>query len=110
MENLHTSNVPGWFQKFYWWGDSSRIDAERDKKIIIVQLINHGAWGHWEWLLQTYKKENLKKIIQEIPASEFRAGALKLISLLLGIKQMKYASRSDYIKAKRNPQKTASSS
>lgn len=98
-----------WFQKFYWWGDVSKLDAQRDKKTIIVQLVNYGGWNQWKWLVETYKREGLKKIIREIPASEFRAGALKLISLLLGIKHLKYASRSDYIKAKRNSRKVTNS-
>ncbi|HEY4509923.1 MAG TPA: hypothetical protein VJC15_02985 [Candidatus Paceibacterota bacterium] len=110
MENQRPRDIPKWFRKFYWWGDASKVDLERDTKTIIVQLINHGAWSHWKWLVQTYGKEKLKNIIREIPTSEFRSSALKLISLLLGIEQMKYASRSDYIKAKRNPQKAANPS
>ena len=110
MESKHSRNVPGWFQKFYWWGDVSKIDLENDKRTVIVQLINHGAWSQWKWLVQKYGIEQLKKIIREIPASEFRLSALRLISLLLGIKRMKYASRGDYIKAKRNPQKASNPS
>lgn len=102
MENQRPRDIPKWLQKFYWWGDVSKIDLERNKKTIIVQLINYGGWNQWKWLVGTYEKDVLRKIIQEIPISEFRSSALKLISLLLGIKQMKYASRSDYIKAKRN--------
>ena len=107
MKSVRTRSIPSWFKKFYWWGDDSKVDVERDKRTIIVQLINYGGWSHWKWLVQTYGREKLKKIIQEIPISEFRSSALKLISLLLGVKRMKYASRGDYIKAKRSPQKAA---
>lgn len=100
MEKQYNGDVPIWFQKFYWWGDASKVDLERDKKTIIVQLVNHGGWNEWKWLVNTYGNGALGKTIREIPVSEFRSGALKLISLLLGIKQMKYASRSDYIKAR----------
>ena len=106
MKNERVRNVPKWFQKFYWWGNTSDMDLERDKKTVVVQLINNGSWSQWKWLTRTYGKEALKKTIQETPASEFRSGALKLISLLLGINRMNYASRSDYIKAKRNSRKT----
>ncbi len=34
--------------------------------------------------------------------SEFRKPDLKLASLLLGIKKLKYVSRSDYIKSQKN--------
>ncbi|MBI2577668.1 MAG: hypothetical protein HYV77_02380 [Candidatus Wildermuthbacteria bacterium] len=93
--------VPQWFQKLYWWGDASKIDTHKHRRTIIVQTINHGNWQQWKWLANAYGKDQLRKIIQEIPRSEFRPRALKLISLLLHIEEMKYASRGDYIKAKR---------
>jgi len=94
--------VPKWFQKLYWWGDSSFVELETHKRFIVVQVINHGIWEQWQWLFRTYGKERIRHIVLEIPASEFRATALKVLMLLLGIKRIKYASRSDYIKAKRN--------
>lgn len=94
--------VPQWFQKLYWWGYASALDLEEHKRTIIVQIVNYGSWAQWKWMARVYGRIRLKKIISEIPVSEFRPSALKLISLLLGIKKMQYASRSDYIKAKRN--------
>jgi len=41
-------------------------------------------------------------MIEETPKTKFRAPALKLISLLLGIEKLKYASRSDYLKSQTN--------
>ena len=96
------TKTPEWIRRFYWWGDSSLLDLQTDRKTIVVQIINFGRWEHWVWLGSTYGTKTLRTIIQYIPASEFRPRALRLISLILGIRRMKYASRSDYLKAKRN--------
>lgn len=100
------TRLPAWFQELYWWGDSSLLDLNIHGRVIIPQIINHGQWKHWQWLAEVYGKKRLKNAVQEIPASEFRQGALRLLALLLGIDKMNYASRSDYIKTKRGSQTT----
>lgn len=94
--------VPQWFQKLYWWGYASTLNIEEHKRTIIVQIVNYGGWAQWKWMARVYGRVRLQRIIEKIPASEFRPSALKLLCLLLGIRHIKYASRSDYIKAKRN--------
>jgi hypothetical protein len=57
-------------------------------------------------LFAAYGKNQLKKIIETIPASEFtffNPAALKLMCVLLGINQLKYASRIDLIRGKNRP-------
>jgi len=78
------------------------VDPRKSRKTVIINTINYGKWKHLLWIVNFYGKENLKKIIKNIPATEFRPPALKLISLLLGIKELKYASRSDYIRRQKN--------
>ncbi len=90
--------LPSFFKPLLWSYDFSLIDAKKSKKRIIINTVNYGNWRHWEWIIKFYGKNKLKKVIEGIPRTEFRVPALKLISLLLGIKKMQYASRSDYIK------------
>ena len=96
------SKIPSFFKPLFWSYKFSSIDLQKNKRTIIINTINHGGWDHWLWVLKFYGKENVKNIIEEIPQTEFRAPALKLISLLLGIKKLKYASRSDYIRSQKN--------
>ena len=96
------SKIPSFFKPLFWSYKFSSIDLQKNKRTIIINTINYGQWEHWIWVLKFYGKENVKKFIEEIPQTEFRVPALKLISLLLGIKKLKYVSRSDYIKSQRN--------
>jgi len=94
--------LPSFFKPLFWSYKFSSISPQRDKKRIIINTINYGKWKHWLWVMNFYGKEKVKKIIKETPKTEFRESALKLVSLLLGIKKQKYASRSDYIKSQKN--------
>ena len=94
--------LPSFFEPLFWSYDFSLVDAKKNKKRIIINTINYGKWKHWGWIVRFYGKDKLKEMIEEIPRTEFRPPALKLISLLLGIKKMKYASRSDYVQSQNN--------
>lgn len=98
--------LPLFFKPLFWSYNFSSIDLERDKKRIIIQTVNYGQWKHWIWMIKFYGKKEVKEIIKGTPKTEFRAPALKLISLLLGIGKLKYASRSDYIRSQKNLKRT----
>jgi hypothetical protein len=69
---------------------------EIDKRRIIINTINYGQWRHW--IVNYYGEENIKQFIENTPISEFRPRALKLVSILLGIKNFEYESRDDKLK------------
>ena len=94
--------LPEFFLPLLWAYDFSFIDLGRDKKRIIINSINYGQWKHWQWIVGYYGKEEVRQIIEDTPVSEFRPRALKLVSILLGIKNFKYASRSDKLKKAKN--------
>jgi len=95
-------NFPLFFKPLFWSYNFGSIDPQRDKKKIISNTINYGEWKHWIWIIRFYGKNEVKRIIEQTPRTEFRAPALKLISLLLEIKDLKYASRSDYLRSQKN--------
>jgi len=94
--------LPEFFSPLLWAYNFSLIDLERNKQRIIINTINYGQWKHWQWIVNYYGGENIKQLIKNTPISEFRPRALKLISILLGIKNFKYASRSDKLKKAKN--------
>jgi len=94
--------LPEFFSPLLWSYDFSSIDLERDKKRIIINTINYGRWKHWQWIVSHYGNKEVKQFIENTPMSEFRPGALKLASILLGIENLKYASRSDKLKKTKN--------
>lgn len=94
--------LPKDFKYLFWSYDFSKIDPEEDIERIIINTVNYGNWRHWQWLINYYGQKRVKEIIKNTPVSEFRERALKLISLLLKIKRMKYASRGAKIRAEKH--------
>lgn len=99
------SKLPEKFKPLFWSYKFSSIDPGKHKRTIIISAINYGKWEHWQWLIKEYGKKEVRRVIIETPASEFRLRALKLISLLLKIKKLKYASRSNKIRAEKSPRR-----
>lgn len=95
------SKLPSFFKPILWSYDFSKVDPVETMERIIINTINYGDWQHWQWIINHYGKNKVKRIIEDTPASEFRKGSLRLISLLLGIKKMKYASRGVKIRAEK---------
>lgn len=99
---MKCAKLPPSFKHLLWSYRFLEIDPEEDQERIIVNTVNYGDWDHWRWLVNYYGVNKLRKVITNLPASEFRARALKLISLMLGIKTMRYATRGAKIRATRN--------
>ena len=96
------SILPLSLKPLFWSYDFSKLDPRQNIRLIIINIINYGNWEHWQWLINFYGEDKVIRIIEETPRSEFRRPALKLISLLLGVKKQRYASRSDYIRSQKN--------
>ncbi|MDD4989969.1 MAG: hypothetical protein PHW31_01520 [Candidatus Pacebacteria bacterium] len=95
--------MPEDFKWLMWGYNFKKMDPDKNYERIIVNTLNYGDWRQWRWLAGYYGKKRLKSIIQEIPESEFRNyRALRLISLILGIKKMHYANRGFKIQTERN--------
>ncbi|MDO8524519.1 MAG: hypothetical protein Q7R99_02735 [bacterium] len=105
MQKVKTAKIklPQDFKAVMWGYNFKKIDPDENYERIIVNTLNYGSWKQWQWLASFYGIKKLKNIIEEIPVSEFRNyRALHLISLILGIKKMKYANRGFKIQATRN--------
>ena len=95
--------LPKIFKSLLWSYKFKDINPEGHQRIIVVNAVNYGDLEHWRWLFHYYGKPRLKRIIANIPSSEFRPSALKLAALLLGLTTMKYASRSSMVSGQTAP-------
>lgn len=83
MKQLTSQKLPDFLRPLFWSYRFEQLDAERHKQRIIINIINYGSWRAWQWLVSTYGKNELKQTISNLPRSEFRPGALRLIATLL---------------------------
>lgn len=85
--------LPSYFRPILWSYDFSLIKPQDSKRTIIVNSINYGDLKHWRWIAQFYGKEEIRRILTEIPATEIRSRVRHLASLIFGVEQFNYAPR-----------------
>lgn len=79
------------FRPLLWslkWGD---VDIEEDKDDIIVNAINEGSLKHWRWIIKTYGKETVRRVLKRRLASEFHPESLNLAKVIFSISQFRHA-------------------
>ena len=95
MANLLHLNktLPESFKPLFWSYDFSSIDTEKQKKSIIIQIINYGNLEHWEWLVARYGIDSLREILSSVSVTEIKPRTRELVSILFSIHNFHDAPR-----------------
>lgn len=59
------SRVPGFLQSTLWSYDIRRMDPQRDKKLIIEQVLNYGTTDQVKWVFHNYSDQEIKEVVRE---------------------------------------------
>ena len=54
-----------------WSYDTEKIDTERDKNLIIKNILDFGTMDAFLWMLERYSKQEIKKAINNTYESEW---------------------------------------
>jgi len=81
------------FRPFLWWAKWEDIDIKEDKEDIIVSAINEGTLDHWRWLINTYGKETIRKVLEKRLATEFHPESRSLAKLIFSISNFQHARK-----------------
>lgn len=84
------------FRPLLWWSKWEDVDAEEDKEDIIVSAINEGTLDHWKWLIHTYGKKTIQKVLERRLDTEFHPESRNLAKLIFSISSFKHARKSAY--------------
>jgi hypothetical protein len=85
--------LPNSLRPLFWSYRFEELDGAKDKKTVIIQLINYGSLAHWRWLVRQYGAADVKQVLQSIPATEIKPRTRVLASLLFSIPNWRYAYR-----------------
>ena len=81
------------FRPLFWSYRFSELNPTDDEKTIIIQLVNYGTLRHWSWLIREYGKQEIKRVLETIPATEIKPGTRELASLVFLITNWRHALR-----------------
>jgi hypothetical protein len=90
---LNERSLPENLRPFFWSYRFDSLDPHRDKKTVIVQLINYGTLAHWGWLVHEYGAVEIRRTLQSVPATEINRTTRSLASLLFSITHWSNAPR-----------------
>ena len=89
--NTLRPQMPLSFKPLLWslrWDD---IDIERDKEDIILNIINEGTLEQWRWLIDTYGKEMIRRILEGRLETEFHPESLRLAKIVFLLSSLRHA-------------------
>jgi hypothetical protein len=55
--------LPKFIKPFLWYHDFKKIDLQKDKQRIILNILNIGTKKATDWLFDFYPKSEIKKIV-----------------------------------------------
>jgi len=87
------TQLPISFRPLSWSYRFEELEPAKDEKTIIVQLINYGSLTHWRWLVRQYGIEDVREVLQSIPATEIKPRTRGLASLLFSIPAWRHGYR-----------------
>jgi len=90
-------SLPKFLQSALWSADLSKMNKQRNKKIIIKQILNFGTWRQVQWVLKNYSKKEIKEIIQNSYSSDWDQKSLNLYRIIFNIDLHKIKSRKDVL-------------
>jgi len=82
---------PEIFRPFLWWARWENVDIEEDKEDIILGAVNEGRLEHWKWIISTYGKEEIRKVLQKRLATEFHPESRNLAKIIFSIPKFRHA-------------------
>jgi hypothetical protein len=57
--------IPGFVATCLWSYDIRKLDLQRDKGMIITQVLNYGNEKRIKWLYSVYPEDDIKKIVKQ---------------------------------------------
>lgn len=80
--------VPKVITPYLWYLDINNVDLERDKKRIILNVLNYGTKEATDWLFSYYDREDIKNILKKHGAvGELSKKSLNYWCVILGVLQ-----------------------
>ena len=84
---------PEFLKPLLWSFKQENIDVNKHKRDIIVNAINYGTLEHWSWLIKTYGKEEIRRILEKRLETEFNPESRNLAKIIFRVPGFQHARR-----------------
>lgn len=84
--NPKTQKPPKFLQSSLWSYNLNSLDLEKDKELIITQVLNYGTWPEVKWLLRRYSDQEIKEVVKNPRRGMWLRKVLNFWTRIYGIK------------------------
>lgn len=84
--NPKTQKPPKFLQSSLWSYNLNSLDLEKDKELIITQVLNYGTWPEVKWLLRRYSDQEIKEVVKNPRRGMWLRKVLNFWTTVYGIK------------------------
>ena len=63
MKNINC-RIPSYIARCLWSFDLNNFDLERNKKLLITQVLNYDDWQGVKWLYEIYSEKEIREVIK----------------------------------------------
>ena len=85
MAVMKRKKIPKYITPCLWPYDTDKLDLQKDKELIITQVLNRGDMKRIKWLYSTYGEEEIKKVITNPGRGMWSERVLNFWEIVLGI-------------------------
>ena len=79
------------FRPLLWWARWGDFDIQEDREDIIVSAVNEGSLAHWRWLIGTYGKDTIRKVLEKRLDTEFHPESRNLAKVIFSLSGFRHA-------------------
>ena len=84
-------SIPKILQSALYSYDLRSLDTEKDYRLIVTQVLNHGNWQQVQWLQKTYGLAKIKEVVKKPDRGVWYDDVLNYWQIILDIKLSKKA-------------------
>lgn len=84
---------PEFLKPILWSLKWNELDIGEDREDIIVAAVNEGTLRHWRWLIKTYGRTEIRRVLRKRLATEFHPESRNLAKVIFSIPHFRYARR-----------------
>lgn len=78
--------LPQSVKSVLWSYDTDKIEVDKDKRLVISQVLNYGSKEATDWAIIHYGKNEMRKTALSIPLGRWNKKSLAFWSLILNFK------------------------
>ncbi len=86
--------IPEFFRPILWSLKWDVLDVEKDKEDIIVGAVNEGNLRHWRWIIETYGKPEIRRVLAHRLETEFHPESRNLAKIIFSVPKFRHARES----------------